>query len=277
MQFNTLIGLLGNGFRTISTKAALAFLKQYDSSISFYALKGGNDQLPQAFADRLNGHILFNLRVQRVEQLKEKCLLECAKNGETIFFEAKKVVFAIPLPALHKIEISPPLSIEKQKLIQNIFYTKCARMTIVAPPTTLSPAPQGGCFLTSRLGWFRDESAFQKDPYKKTVISVNTAGENARELFSSIDRINDILSKISQNWDPRQAEYHTHFWNEGYSYFPPGIFEQLSYLEQPEGNFHFAGEGTVPENASMNAALRSGIRAAKEILQDIGVEIRPDV
>jgi monoamine oxidase len=266
LQANTLVGLLGNGFQTNSTHAVLAFLKQYDHSTSFYAIKGGNDQLPQAFAKQLKENILFNHRVQKIEQLKEKCILK----GETFTIEAKRVIFAIPLSEMKKIEISPSLSLEKQEAIQNIPYTLCARVSIIAPPAIFGVPPRAGVFLFSDcLGWFREQTLFQIDPHKKTVLNISVVGHQAEKLSSSVEEwkksIDDALSKLYPNWDPKQAEYYTHVWREGYSYFSTNMNELQDSLRKVEGRIHFAGEHTSDKFSSMNGAIESGIRVAKEI------------
>lgn len=266
LQANTLIGLLGNGFQTNSTHAALAFLKQYDHSTNFYAIKGGNDQLPQAFAKRLNENILFNHRVQKIEQLKDECILK----GETFTIKAKRVIIAIPLPEMLKIKITPSFSLEKQEAIQNIPYTLCARMSIIAPPAIFGVPPRAGVFLFSdNLGWFREQTLFQTDPHKKTVLNISVVGDQAEKLSTSLEEwkksINDTLSKLYPNWDPKLAEYYPHVWKEGYSYFPPNRYLQDS-LRKVEDRIHFAGEHTSQMFSSMNGAIESGIRVAKEIL-----------
>ncbi|MBS4168979.1 NAD(P)/FAD-dependent oxidoreductase [Parachlamydia sp. AcF125] len=266
LQANTLIGLLGNGFKTNSTHAVLTFLKQYDDSTSFYAIKGGNDQLPQAFANQLKENIIFNHRVQKIEQLKEKCILK----GETFTIEAKRVIFAIPLSEMKKIEINPSLSLEKQSAIQNIAYTLCARISIIAPSAIFGVPPRAGVFLFSdSLGWFREQTLFQIDPYKKTVLNISVVGHQAEKLSLSESgwkkSVDEALSKLYPNWDPEKAEYHTHVWKEGYSYFSATMSELQNSLKKVEGRIHFAGEHTSDKFSSMNGALESGIRVAKEI------------
>lgn len=266
LQANTLAGLLGNGFQTNSTLAVLAYLKQYDHSTSFYVIKGGNDQLPKAFAKELKENILLNHRVQKIEHLKEKCILK----GEAFTIEAKRVVFALPLFEMKKIEISPPLSLHKQNAIHNIHYTLCARISIVAPPAIFGP-PRGGVFLFSDcLGWFREQTLFQIDPNKKTVLNISVVGDQAEKLSTSIDEwkksIDETLSKLYPNWDPKQAEYHTHVWKEGYSYFSANMNDDQESLRQIDGRLHFAGEHTSQKFSSMNGAIESGIRVANEIL-----------
>lgn len=271
LEANTLPGLLGSGFETISTQTLLNFLKQYDGSTAFYALKGGNDQLPKAYAEQLKENILLNHRVNAIEKLKDQWLLKGSRSdGETFTIEAKKVVFAIPTPELKKIMIDPKLSEKKQRAIENTLYTRCARISAVAPPGIFG-TPRGGVFLFSdQLGWFREQSAFQQDPFKKTVINVSVVGEQAEKASQMTfeewkKSIDDALTSLSPNWDPEQVEYYTHFWEEGYSYFAENPQDLQASLREPENGLYFAGEHTSHQFSSMNGAIQSGLRAAKEV------------
>lgn len=266
LQANTLIGLLGHGFRTISTHAALTFLKQYDHSTSFYAIKGGNDQLPKAFAKQLKGHIFFNQRVQKIEHLKEKCVIQ----AEGFSLEAKRVIFALPLLEMMKIEMTPPLSLEKQEAISHVPYTLCARTSIVASQDIFGVPPCAGVFLLSdRFGWFRDQTLLQADPHKKTVLNVSVVGVRAEKFSNSWEEwkkgVDETLARLYPKWDPQEAEYSTYVWQEGYSYFPANMERLQDSLRKVEGRIHFAGEHTSALFSSMNGAIESGIRAANEI------------
>ncbi len=270
LQTMTLFGLLGNGFQQLSTKFALSFMKQYDNSTSFYALQGGNDQLPQAFAKPMKKDIFFDCRVNKVEQLHDTCLV----TGSTCTIETKRVIFAIPLSELSKIDISPALSIQKQQAIAEVFYTPCARLSIVGLPNILSNIPQAGVFLFSdQLGWVRDQSAFQYNVGKKTVINASVTADKAYSLASCNQQwkkdLNDLLYRTYDHWSADGAQYCVSFLKEGYSSFSVNAYQQREYLSQPEGNFYFAGEHTDESCASMNAAIKSGIRAAQEVLSSL--------
>jgi monoamine oxidase len=269
LKSNTLPGLLGNGSLTISMKAALAFLKQYDSSTSSCAIRGGNDQIAQALAKGLENSILLNHRVKKIEQLKEKCIL----SGELFTIEAKRTIIATSLPQMKSIEIDPPLSLRKREVIQNVFYTTTARISIVAPPAIFDSPPRGGVFfLSDRLGWFRDQTIFQIDPYKKTVLNVSLAGELAEKVLATSASfeewkiaIDKALSELYPKWDPKQATYYTSVCKEAYSSFAPNTYEEQESLRAFEGRIHFAGEYSSPQYATMNGAIESGERLAKEI------------
>ena len=181
------------------------------------------------------------------------------------------MIFAIPLSEMKKIEISPSLSLEKQEAIQNTPYTFCARISIIAPPAIFGIPPRAGVFLFSDcLGWFREQTLFQIDPHKKTVLNISVVGHQAEKLSSSVQEwkksIDEALSKLYPNWDPKLAEYYTHVWKKGYSYFPKNMNELQNSLRKVEGRLHFAGEHTSDKFSSMNGAIESGIRVAEEIL-----------
>lgn len=271
LQHINIAGLLGDGLSSLSLRSFLSFWHQYDDCSEFYAIKGGNDQLPLAIADQLmNENIMLNCRVQKIEQLAGKCLIYTPKA----VIEAKKAIMAVPLHAMGKIIVEPPLSLSKQEAMQSIRYTACGRISIIAPSAILGEAPRGGIFLISdRFGWFREQSAFQIDPQKNVVLNASVVAEQAREL-SALSKeqwqklVDEVLLRLYQKWDSQQAEYYTHFWPEGgYSSFPPGKWHLLQTLRQSEGHLHFAGEHTTEKFASMNGAMTSGLRAAEEIHQ----------
>ncbi len=269
LQANTLAGLLGNSFQDVSLRAVLLFSRQYESSTSFYAIKGGNDKLSQAFAERLKDNLHFNSPVRKVEQLKEGCILYTGN----LTIHAQKVIFTIPLHRMKKIEILPPLSETKQEAINNTPYTSCTRISIIAPPSILANQPRGGVFLWSdTLGWFRDQTVFQENPQGKTVFNISVVGDQARKLFAMPAEewqkmIDEAMSRLVSNWDPSKAQYHIHSWQKGgYSYFKVGKWNPYVALRQQEGRFYFAGEHTSDQFSSMNGAIASGMRAAEEIL-----------
>lgn len=77
------------------------------------------------------------------------------------------------------------------------------------------------------------------------------------------------------------ADWYHHDWSRdpftrgGYSYVKPGGLHAHRVLAEPlEGTLHFAGEATCGDgyNATMEGAVRSGRRAARELMQGSGKE-----
>src|SRR5213082_3122180 len=59
-----------------------------------------------------------------------------------------------------------------------------------------------------------------------------------------------------------------------YSHFRPGEMQRFGpVLAGPAGRVHVAGEHTDPWQATMNGALASGLRAAREVLKQLDVSV----
>jgi monoamine oxidase len=71
----------------------------------------------------------------------------------------------------------------------------------------------------------------------------------------------DLEAGVSVVWDTDPSSL------GAYSYFRPGDVTRFGpVLARPEGRIHFAGEHTDPWQATMNGALSSGVRAAREVV-----------
>ncbi len=274
IQGNTLVGLLGGALNEVSLLAALAYLKQYDESTAFYAIQGGNDLLPRRLAGVLESGVLLDCHVERITQ----CEGHCVVTAQEVQIVAKRVIITVPIGALRHIAFSPELSQAKQEAMRHTSYTPCARLSIVAPPHALGVEPRGGVFLFSdRLGWLREQTAFQQDPSKYTVLNVSVKGPQVelvgRDSCAWEREVHRVLSEISPAWDPGRVAQHVHTWPQGYSYYQPGNWHHHRAWHTPEGKFHFAGEHTVEGFSSMNGALQSGLRAAAAAHRSLREEV----
>jgi monoamine oxidase len=264
---NSLLGLFGNGIDTISTKVALQFLKQYTGTKYQYSLKGGNDTLPKALARIISKQIIYNIIIQEVEKKGSSLILktECGKKILT-----ERVICAIPLSALKKINFIPPLSREKQTALLTTPYTTCGSIILECDPQYFSKKIEGGIFATidNPRGWYRNQTLFQNNINENTIISFHSAGNHTLELIKE-DQCNQVIAAL-RHFTPtnnlRIISKNTSQIQEGYSYGHPDTEFLQTCLAQPEGFIHFAGEHTSEKFASMNGALESGIRAAKEVL-----------
>lgn len=272
---NTLIGLSGEGLGSVSTKAALQFLRQYDGAKHAYSFKGGNDRLPQALASSISDKIFYDCAIEKIEQ-KASSVLLTTKKGEQI--SAHKVICTVPLHALAAIHFSPPLSLKKQQAISAIPYTSFSSLVLEGLPQSFTKEVQGGCFAITDTpaGWFRNQTLFQEQPDGNTVITFTATGEQARQFthLTEPERRKEILeglSRFNSNFDEQKVQTKLFSWDRepwiqgAYTYFPPNTLPLQSVLAEPEGEIHFAGEHTSDKFASMNGAMESGIRAATEV------------
>lgn len=269
------VGLLGHDLGGMS---AMQFLRDTALGIStklFFKIRGGNDQLPKAFARKLADRILYGAPVVRIEQDAREARVTYLQAGSPQTISGDFVVCTIPLPVLRRVEIFPALSAGKRRAIDEVDYMAMARV-----------------FLQSRKRFWRErnETGFattddpldiwdytRDQPGTRGILGAYTSGrmalkltyqteqERARTMLELFERAHpgireNFETSASHSWvsDP---------WSLGAAIeFKAGQLTAFDrFLRLPENRIHFAGEHTSPWNGWMNGALESGIRAAAEI------------
>lgn len=269
------LGLLGHDLGGMS---AMQFLRDTALGIKtklFFKIRGGNDGLPKAFAKKLADKISYGTPVVRIEQDAQTARVIYLQAGERQTISGDFVVCTIPLPVLRRVEISPALSEEKRRAIDEIDYMAMARV-----------------FLQSRKRFWRErgETGFantddpldiwdytRDQPGTRGILGAYTSGrmalkvthltesERARTMLELFERAHpgireNFETAASHSWvsDP---------WSLGAAIeFKAGQLTAFDrFLRLPENRIHFAGEHTSPWNGWMNGALESGLRAATEI------------
>jgi monoamine oxidase len=115
-------------------------------------------------------------------------------------------------------------------------------------------------------------------PGERAVLTIYTADSTADTLaaMSDDDRLaaclrdletlypgcsNEVEQAVTVAWSVAEPR------GGAYSHFRPGDVTRIGpWLAQPVGRLHLAGEHTDQWQATMNGALSSGLRAAREIL-----------
>ncbi|MCJ7465254.1 MAG: FAD-dependent oxidoreductase [Maribacter sp.] len=90
-----------------------------------YRLQGGNQELTTAFAKRLGNRIKLNHPIKAIEQDADGVLVSYTAYGypDVKEYRADYLVNCITLPVFGKIPITPPLSPEKQYVVDNLSYS----------------------------------------------------------------------------------------------------------------------------------------------------------
>ena len=269
------IGLLGHDLGGMS---AMQFLRDTALGIStklFTKIRGGNDQLPKAFAKKLSDKILYGAPAVRIEQDERAARVTFLQAGSPQIITGDYVVCTIPLPVLRRVEIFPALSAEKRRAIQEIDYMAMARV-----------------FLQSRKRFWRERSEtgfattddpldiwdYTRDqPGTRGILGAYTSGRMALKVTyqSEAERARTMLELFERAHPGIRENFETavsHSWvSDSWSLgaaieFKAGQLTAFDrFLRLPEKRIHFAGEHTSPWNGWMNGALESGIRAAAEI------------
>src|SRR5262249_50631304 len=122
------LDLWGDGIESYSALSVLRDLALRKDEKETYAIKGGNDQLPRAFASRLKRRIHYGAAAIRIERGPDEVTANYKQGGETRRATGDRLICAIPFSVLKRIEVSPPFAQQKQNAISQLPYTSVARI-----------------------------------------------------------------------------------------------------------------------------------------------------
>jgi monoamine oxidase len=272
------LDLLGDDIDTYGALAMLQRLALRRSETLRYAIRGGADLLPKALAARLAPAIRYDAPVVRLEPGERAAAVVIRRGSEQERLVADHVVCTLPFSVLRRLDVSPPFSPPKARVIADLpyasvtrVYLQCARKAWTAENlhvSTVTDLP---------VKWVFEHTANQ--PGRRGVLEAQAVGEEARRLdrLPERDRIAFALGQVerifpgigeafergaSKSWDDDP-------WARGaFAYFRPGQMRaMLPHLTRPEGRVHFAGEHTSSWSGWMQGALESGLRAAREVAE----------
>jgi monoamine oxidase len=92
-------------------------------------IKGGNDQLPRAFAAKLGDVIRYGCAVEHIERGENHVRIDCRHEGMLDHVEAEAVICTIPFSVLRHIAVTPEWTTEKYKVIDGLRYGPDVRTT----------------------------------------------------------------------------------------------------------------------------------------------------
>ncbi len=268
--------LWGDGADAVSALSLLRDLALNEAERQQYAIKGGNDQLPKAFAARLKERIRYGAAVERIERRAADVRLVFKQAGEARTITADRVICAIPFTLLRRVEVSPPFAQAKQQAIQELPYTSVARIYLqTRTPFWVDKGLPGTASTDLPVMWLWEPSKGQAGP--RGILESYSAGAAARRFTAM--REPDRIAAAMEQMEPVYPGLKTAFeggaskcwdedeWSRGdYAWFRPGqLTAMMKVIAAPEGRIHFAGEHASPWPGWMQGALYSGSRAAREV------------
>lgn len=270
------LDLWGDGIETVSALGLLRDLALRRGERRTYAIRGGNDLLPRAFAERLKEQIYYGAAVTRLEQNGEGVRVFYRQAGEQRVIAADRAICAIPFSCLRRLEIEPPFSEEKQRAIAELPYTFVSRVYLQARRRYWSTGEGPAAADTDLpIMWVWEPTFLQPGP--RGILESYTAGVHARKIaaLKEGERIRLAAEEMEKVYPGMQANLEggaSFCWDEeewsrgGYVWFKPGQMRTfLAHITRPEGRIYFAGEHASPWPGWMQGALSSGLRAAREV------------
>ncbi len=264
--------------RASASSNLLPVLQSFTSK-DVYSFPGGVDSLSTAFAIRLGERIRYDTEVMRIKNAANSVEVIVNSDGKQESITGDRIVCTIPFSVLQKIDITPSFSAFKKEIINGLNYTPTTRVFLEVKKRFWESNGENGSAMTDLpIG------QVQKHPMIKTgkegeraILEGHARGEDALQLdrMSNDDRLKFTLEQMNKV-HPNVANYYeggiSKSWQldpyslGAYSLFLPGqITTWLPEIMRPEGRVHFAGEHTSIYSGSMEGAVESGARAAREI------------
>ena len=270
------LDLFGDGVDSVSSLSLLRDISLQGGVGKVYAVKGGNDLLPKAFAARMSDKIRYGAPVVKIEQDQQGVRVAFLHAGMQETVEASHLVCAIPFSVLRYIEVSPGFSPEKRRAIEQLPYTSVARVYMQSRKRFWVDQGLENHAYTDLPIMAVIDSTFTQ-PGTRGILHSYMAGPQARRVTSmkESERIKFALGYTEQVYPGIRESFEagvSKCWDEDewargdYAWFRPGqMYSLMPHIASAEGRVHFAGEHASAWPGWMQGALESGNRAAREI------------
>ncbi len=238
-------------------------------------LVGGSALLCEKLAEQLGRRVVLRAPVTRIVQGSRGLRVE----SERLVVRAKRVIVAVPPTLAGRIHYSPKLPFVRDALTQRLPQgTLCKVTTVYTRPFWRDNGLTGAALsLNGPVTATFDDSPPDGSP---GVLFGFVGGDEARRFLATprADRRAQVLANLGTFFGPEGAQPIDYFetnwpverWSRGgpVGIAGPGVLlGQGAALRRPVRNIHWAGtETSTYWNGYMDGAVRSGERAAQEVL-----------
>jgi monoamine oxidase len=239
---------------------------------------GGNDQVPKALARYLGDDVLYNRPVKQIRHDSDGVEITFDEDGKQQTMRGARLVIAMPFSVLRKLDIQPAFSASKMSSIESVSYGTVMKLAMQYQRRFWDETGSIGQRVLTDTPLRRIYHHSIDQPGPSGILLSFTAGEDADKLgqLSPEERLTTARQVVDDLWTGADQHWlggFTKFWNEdpytqgSYSYTGLGQAGYVDRARVPEGLVHFAGEHTSKHRATMNGAIESGQRVAREILE----------
>lgn len=261
--------------------AALDFMRDAYShhTESLSKIKGGNDQLPRAFAAKLSDAIRYSCVVEHIERAESKVTIAYRRAGMLDHVEADAVICTIPFGVLRHIAVTPDWSPEKRKVIDGLVYGPVVRTTFQVSRRYWEDEGLNGFGSSDRnfevwhptYGKSGRRGLLQSycyEDYAHRLDQLDQA-ERMQQVIADMNEVHPGLRQhletvVTKSWanDPYQ--------HGAYVVYHPHQRQWYPAICRREGKIWFAGEHASPWPGWMQGAIASGMKAAREVSGALG-------
>ncbi|KAF3692579.1 L-amino-acid oxidase [Channa argus] len=248
----------------------------------YFEVTDGFEHLPRAFFGVLNATILLNSKVKLISQTGGRNVTVTSQDnsGSLINLTVDYVVVTTTAKATLFIDFQPPLSGDKMEALRSVHYASSTKVILsFSERFWENEGIRGGKSITdqpSRFIYYPSHS-FPETAAGALLASYTCSDDST--LFQGM-REEELMAVVLEDLIKIHGEKIRHQWTGGlvkkwgldpyslgaFALFTP--YQQGHYsreLFQSEGRVHFAGEHTATPHGWIETAMKSAIRAAKNI------------
>ncbi len=240
-----------------------------------WAIKGGNEKLPQAMAGLLKGDLLLGKEVIAIDSGTDGAEVRCADGS---VYRGGRVLCSLPYATLRSVHITPALVGSQARAVATLPYQPLSIASLttsepfwdndgLAPGMWTDSLP--GTVIPQRFGASAEEisglTVMARGQLAKNWDRMGHPGALAR-IVAKLEELRPAAKgKITAL---RLFSWGAEYFNGGdWAYFAPGqIADFVATMSAPAGRIHFCGEHTATGARGLEGALESAERASLEIL-----------
>ena len=258
-----------------------------DSDERFH-VRGGNDRIVQAVAEKLNDVIEPNSVLESIYQVAaERYRLSFRQDGASVQVYARQVILALPFTTLREVDFRVPLPSVQEQIIRELAYGTNAKLMIGfesriwrerhgSNGSVYTDLPFQCAWETSRL---QDGASGVLTNFRGgrqgVALGEGSAREQADRVVQALDEVFPGIA-ATRSEDSTQARMHwpSNPWVKGsYACYGPGQWTRLrGAAGESVGGLHFAGEHCALDNQGyMEGGCETGELAARAVLAQLGI------
>ncbi|EMP23962.1 L-amino-acid oxidase [Chelonia mydas] len=267
----------------------MSFLHSFMEHVTFSEkgydeITGGFDKLPDTFYQYIHRSVLFHSTVVKIvnEDDQVKVFYQGPDALVPLAVTSDYVLVTATAKATRLIKFSPPLSTNKAHALRSIHYSEATKIVLVCTERFWEKEGiQGGRSVTDRPSRFVYYPSHNFPSGLGVILASYTWGDDA-EFFSPlsdekcVDVVLGDLAEIHQvpkNYIQSVCDKHMikkwgldrYSMGSFVSFTPYQFVDYSKALFQNEGRVHFAGELTAQPHAWIETAMKSAVRAARNI------------
>ena len=265
--------LNGESIETLSALDLLRKLAVLQGAGAPRDVSGGTQRLPDAMHAAISPAVMMGKQVTAIKTASAGMQLRTADADS---FTCQRCLLALPFSVIRRLDLQAPLSREKQQAIRHMGYTPVSHVLMKPKnPFWLADGLSPNMWTDTDLG-----RIFTQTDEQGAVIRLRAwiQGATAQRLHNMTERSlgQHVLSLLEQVRPAATSQLEVErvmCWGKNpfaygaFSHYLAGGVGQFSRaVSRPEGLLHFIGAHTEPSASGMEAAVRSGVRGAQEIL-----------